>query len=53
MLLPNYELVARIGESRRAVIYEGYTKRKPRRMLALKLLKAPCPNRERPISSSA
>jgi len=41
MLLPNYELVARIGESRRAVIYEGYTKRKPRRMLALKLLKAP------------
>ena len=36
---PHYEIVEKIAESRHAVVYKGYHRRRPDRLLILKVLK--------------
>ena len=40
MLLPNYELLERIAESELSVVYKACHRKEPRRLLAVKVLKA-------------
>ncbi len=44
MMLPNYEIVQEIAESRQADVFVGYHKRDPQRLLVLKVLKAIAPS---------
>lgn len=39
MIIPNYELIGRIAESRQAVVHKAYHKKNPERLLAIKVLK--------------
>ncbi|RJQ57456.1 MAG: phytochrome sensor protein, partial [Desulfobacteraceae bacterium] len=39
MIIPNYEIIEKIAESRQAVIYKARHKKNPDRLLALKILK--------------
>jgi len=40
-VIPNYELIQKLAESRQAAVYKAYHKRDPGRTLALKVLTAP------------
>lgn len=40
MIIPNYEIIEKIAESKEAVIYKAYHKKDPQRLLVLKVLKA-------------
>ncbi len=40
MIIPNYEIIEKIGESQQATIYKACSKKNPERLLALKVLKA-------------
>lgn len=40
MIIPNYEIIGKIGQSRQATVYKAYSKKNPERLLALKVLKA-------------
>lgn len=39
MIIPNYEVIGKIGESQQATIYKACSKKNPERLLALKVLK--------------
>jgi len=39
MIIPNYELIEKIGQSPQASIYKAYHKKNPGRLLVLKVLK--------------
>lgn len=40
IIIPNYEIIQKIGESPQATVYKGYHKKNPQRPLVLKVLKA-------------
>ena len=40
MIIPNYEIIEKIAESKEAAIYKAYHKKYPEQLLALKVLKA-------------
>lgn len=39
-IIPNYDFVEKIGEGPQSVVYKAFHKKKPNRLLALKVLKA-------------
>ena len=40
MIIPNYEIIGKIAESKEAAVYKAYHKESPERLLTLKVLKA-------------